>query len=215
MKKYIKIGIILLVSILIIYFGIYQVQNILAKKTFEDYNKEKLGEKTKSYLIRCNWNIFEPEFAYTFYWNNQGEVSFENPNIFLLFNKNVWENSYVGGTTVQNTTFEELLKMVKDDCYQFQEHGSIGTGENVPIWTYTKVESKEEIERRKQERLKRKQEKEEKLQEMLNNMTEEERKAYEKEQERLKNRTEEEILRDKGYSEEEIQERLKIEWKDI
>ena len=40
--------------------------------------------------------------------------------------------------------------------------------------------------------------------EMIESMTEEERQAYYKELERLKNRTEEEILRDKGYSEEDI-----------
>ena len=32
-----------------------------------------------------------------------------------------WRQSRIGGTTVINTTFDELVEMIKDDCSQFQE----------------------------------------------------------------------------------------------
>ncbi len=183
MKK-IKWIIISILSLIVIYFGIYIFQNYIAKKTFQEYNKEKLGEESKSYLIRCNLNILNPQYAYTFFLDNKGEISFENPNN-IFPNKNDWEKSYIGGTTVQNTTFKNLLSMVKDDCYQFQKDYN---------WAETWGTEKEKTELRwKWSRSETEEEKREEKEK-----EEQERKAFEK------------MLKEKGMTEEEYRESQKL-----
>ena len=135
MKKYIQTAILTTFALSIIYFFVFASQNYIFKKTFQEYNGEDFG--SDSYLVRCNYNIFKPGFAYTFYFKDRGEISFEKPGAIFSLNKNVWKDSYTGGTTVRNTTFPQLLKMVKEDCYQFQK--SKGDRRDKTInWSYGK-----------------------------------------------------------------------------
>ena len=117
MKK-IKWILILIISILIIYFLIYFIQNYQIKTSLEKFNKQKIGI-VQDDLIRCNWSIFSPEFAYVWF-DNEGNISFDKQNK-IFWDKNDWKNTSTGGTTIKNTTFPQLLKMVKEDCYQFQK----------------------------------------------------------------------------------------------
>lgn len=57
---------------------------------------------------------------------------------------------YLGGADVENTTFPELLKMVKQDCAQFQKGNKKGRVE----WIYSKAETEEEknIKRKEKEK---------------------------------------------------------------
>ena len=189
--KIIKWILVIIVSILIIYFGVYFYQNINLKKTFEEYNKEKLNKDEA--LVRCNWNIFKPETAYIFFAMGKGNISFDSVNK-IFWSKDDWKNSYIGGTTIKNTTFPQLLKMVKEDCYQFQESGSIGIEETSIQWVYSKAESKEKIKKRKEreeERIKKEKEEWNKLsQEEKDKIIEENKKVEELEnlssEERLK-----------------------------
>ncbi|MCK5589296.1 MAG: hypothetical protein KAI16_03225 [Candidatus Pacebacteria bacterium] len=116
MKKKIIGLIILAISLVVVYFGIYVIQNKALINSYVEYN-EGQGENS---FVRCNLSIFEPEFASVFFAMNQGHISFKKTSLFSQ-TKQEWENSYIGGTTIKNTTFPELLKMVKEDCYQFQE----------------------------------------------------------------------------------------------
>ncbi len=101
------------------YLVVYFIQNKTLIKSFSQETNTTLNEEVQ--LIRCNWNIFKPEFTFVFATDDGGHMSFrESENIFWQSKEN-WRKNKTGGTTVQNTTFKNLLSMVKDDCYQFQK----------------------------------------------------------------------------------------------
>gem|GEM_PF-6638314 len=55
----------------------------------------------------------------------------------------------MGGTTIKNTTYEEVLEMVKNDCSQFQE--AKGKYDDIDInWSYAKYDRELEEERDKE-----------------------------------------------------------------
>lgn len=148
MKKIIFIFTILIVVPIIIYFGIYLIQGQTIKKSFVNYN-EGVGNDT---FIRCNYNIFNPEFAYTFNLNlisedgyefNKKMISFHKPKHLFSQTNEEWESSYTGGTTIQNTTFPELVEMVKEDCSQFRKGHGDYYGEDL-AWSYSPYEPEPE-----------------------------------------------------------------------
>ncbi len=47
-----------------------------------------------------------------------------------------WESEYTGGTDVENTTFPELVEMVKEDCSQFQKAKGSASDETIN-WSYS------------------------------------------------------------------------------
>ena len=143
-RKYIKIIGVIILSLAIIYFIIFAIQNYTLKKSFAKETHTIFDEDTQ--LVRCNWNIFTPEFAFVY-----GDLGFYNSKNMFYQTKEEWNNNRVGGTTIQNTTFPQLLAMVKEDCYQFQT-GSKEIKEKGIIWSYSEAESKEEKERRKKEK---------------------------------------------------------------
>jgi len=118
-KKIVKIIIALTISIPILYLGVFLIQSHTLKNSFAKEQIAKFDEDTK--WIRCDSRILEPEFAFAFGTGNGGRIGFyRSENLFYQTEKE-WENNEIGGTTVINTTFPELVKMVKKDCYQFQE----------------------------------------------------------------------------------------------
>ena len=157
MKKTVTITLAIIILLIGIYFAIYFIQNTTL---LNSYTKERGMEFGKErFLIRCNLNIFQPEFAYVFGSDNDGHIAFNKINKIFYGTYQDWENSYTGGTTVKNTTFPQLLAMVKENCYQFQKNKGYNVGnENTEIyWTYGKYTSpkpktKEEIEREKQKK---------------------------------------------------------------
>ena len=61
----------------------------------------------------------------------------------LNISENNWGKNGVGATDIKNTTFPELVKMVKEDCGQFQD-GYDNPDPDGPAWTYSKAEIIEE-----------------------------------------------------------------------
>ncbi len=152
MKKVILLIIEIIILIGIVYFGIYKYQNHSLKKSFSIEKKESFKEAE---FVRCNWNIFNPEFAYTF----PGTIGFYKSNNLFYQTKEEWNQNRTGGTTVKNTTFPQLLEMVKEDCEQFKKPKGERTDKTIN-WSYGKYKppkekTPEEIEkeRLKQERI--------------------------------------------------------------
>ena len=145
-KTAIKIVIGLFILGIIGFFGIYFIQNKYEIKKLNNLflgaDIEK-GDLTKIQSVRCNWNIFKPEYAVVHDLFNNITREY---NIYFFNQKNIFsfEIERIGTTTVKNTTFEELLKMVKEDCYQFQK--SKGTPKDKTInWGYLKYDKRYEV----------------------------------------------------------------------
>ena len=188
MKKIIK-GLII-ISILILVSTIYQLFTIKnTKQIIYNYNTEGksqiVHDSIKNYEITiCNLNIFKPKIAYVSYSRREdrGErhhvsfYDFQKENIFF----GQWNFDYTGGTTIRNTTFPELLKMVKEDCYQFQK--PFGNYDDLIMnWSYSKAKPKLSEEEKKEKE-------EEKIQEDIEQKKEEISKLTEKKQKELKER---------------------------
>ena len=124
----------MIISIPIIYFGIFFIQNYSLKNSFAKEENTKFDEDTK--FIRCNYNILEPEFAFTFGTGDGGRIGFYRPKHFFYQTEQEWDDNDIGGTTIENTTFPELVKMVKKDCSQFQKSKGNYTDETIN-WSYS------------------------------------------------------------------------------
>ncbi len=186
-KKMIFIVILIFIILLLLILLIYQFWSI--QKTYNIiYKYETRNEKpvivnriiNKSFLL-CNWNIFKPQIAYILEekYKNKKELSIGFYNFqkeYLIFGK--WNFEYTGGTTISNTTFPQLLKMVKEDCYQFQKSSSTGLKETDTEWVYSQAESKEVIEKRKQDRIKKEKQEREAEREAFEKLSEEEKEKY-------------------------------------
>jgi len=144
MRKVIKVFISIIIMLLFFYSIFFILQNHEIKNALEKYNEAELNDEHA--LIRCNYNIMEPEFAYVFFAMNQGHISFDQINKIFWKAKD-WKTSSTGGTTIKNTTFPELVEMVKDDCSQFQGgHGDF-YGEDL-AWSYSPAPTQKELDRR-------------------------------------------------------------------
>ncbi len=143
------IGIILILLIVILYqiFVFSSVRQILY-----DYNtsgkNQIVHDSIKNYdSIMCQFGILDTKYSlitYSKYEKDReyltiGFYSLSRPN---LFSTN-WQAEYTGGTTIKNTTFPELVKMVKEDCSQFQG-GFVNEDPNGIGWTYTRAQTKAE-----------------------------------------------------------------------
>ncbi len=113
-----------------IYFGIYFYQDYKINQVNYSYLKS-IDEKSftedikKRYTLkRCSINIFNQEYYNVSGGDNDALITFYKINNDLLLtkiNKNNFENYFSGFTRVKNTDLKTLLKMVKQDCYQFQK----------------------------------------------------------------------------------------------
>lgn len=144
-KKIVTIVIILIVSLIAIYFTIFLIQNFtLEKSLVQNYNEGEKVSGDELAFTRCNYNVLDPEFATTFFIKEEGNIGFYRPNKIFWGSEQDWDNSYTGGTTIKNTTFPELVEMVKDDCYQFQEGHGDYYGEDL-AWSYSPYEPEPEM----------------------------------------------------------------------
>lgn len=99
------------------------LSDLLVKKSQAEYSLTDNSRQYISYdVIRCNLLSLEYVFVDT-YKDNHFEIYFHKIKFKNLFspNKINWDDNYIGGTDIKNTTFPELVKMVKKDCSQFQE----------------------------------------------------------------------------------------------
>lgn len=126
-KNILKIGILSILSLILVYFVVFVIQNYYLSKSIEYRWLSSKSTKLLSYdTVRCNWNIFKPEIAFVdesvvLDKFREMEIFFYKPKKLFSQTQQEWEDSYVGGTDIKNTTFPQLLAMVKDDCYQFQK----------------------------------------------------------------------------------------------
>jgi len=156
MKKIILVILITLILSLLVYTGIYFIQNKTMKNSFiKFYGLEKYTEKSKPYSFQgCNLNIFNPEFAYLT-GRTRILIVFYKPKSLFNPSEVEWKKSYIGSTEVKNTTFPQLLKMVKEDCEQFKKSKGERTDKTIN-WSYGKYKSlkektPEELEKEKKE----------------------------------------------------------------
>lgn len=142
-KKTLKAVVLLIFGAIIIYFLSFFLQNQIIKKSLEKFNGQPLDQS--NILIRCNSKFLEPEFAYIFFTGDEGHVSFDSLNK-VIWKAEDWDNSYTGGTTIYKTTFDELIKMVKEDCSQFQESKGDWRKDETINWSYSPYTPPEEPE---------------------------------------------------------------------
>jgi len=146
--KKISIAAILTISIV---FVLFSIQNYLAKKSLVKYIFSYNTDNLLNYAtVRCNLNIFKPEFAFIDKENNKytgkTNLSIDFHYVEDIFNikGNDWTRYYLGSTDIKNTTFSELVKMVKEDCKQFKK--SVGGFHDKTInWSYSKPSTKKEV----------------------------------------------------------------------
>ena len=198
-KKILKIISIVILLFIIIYFGIYFIQNKTLTNSFVKETNTILDNETK--FIRCNWNIFEPEFAFVFDGGlNDAHMSFRKSKKMFYQDKLNWRKNKIGGTTISNTTFDNLLKMVKEDCYQFQKDSKDLKNPPKEIsWGYREYDRKAEEQKKLQEEL------------MLKKMGIEKMYKYKATEENIKKL--EKVMREKNIPENKIKS-LILEFKD-
>jgi len=131
MKKGSKIFIsfIIIISLIGIYqiYSIKKIKDVIINYETRSGDKELRSSIKENILQICNLNIYKPKVAFVYhdignknYKNNSLEIGFYDVSRNNPFSTN-WQTEYTGGTTIQNTTFPELVKMVKEDCSQFQK----------------------------------------------------------------------------------------------
>jgi len=110
-------------------------------KTHEWYKK-----RLKRYKIKiCDFNLTHPSYSLITEEDilGRGKLTYEilhyelgraHPFSFK------WGVDYLGGTTVKNTTYPQLLKLVKKDCDRFQKSSSLNADPNDTRWVYSKAE---------------------------------------------------------------------------
>ncbi len=202
-ERIIKIIIIILISFVLLYFVSFWIQNIIIKKNIDNYilsfqyNVENIKKRD---VVRCNYNILRPEFAEVELENRNNRdilyISFWKGDILFRITKENWRKYKVGGTTISNTTFPQLLAMVKEDCYQFQKSNNWYNKESKEIkWNWSRAETKEEREKRELER----KEEEKKQEEFIKKLKEEGKwEEFLKEKERRK-KLQDEVLKEYGF----------------
>ena len=155
--------IISIIIILILSFSGYEllttykpIKDILKKENKVSLKNELGLDKYKNYeIVRCSLGLYNLD--YVFVGDGRSideddsnlEVTFYNLNRKSIFSSK-WESDLVGNSIIKNTTFPQLLSMVKDDCYQFQKSKG-DRNDEVINWSYGKYKpkkpkTKEEIE---------------------------------------------------------------------
>ena len=151
MKKPIKIIIsvliILIIAILInIIFYYKSINKALIYNEVLSQNEYVQKAMKKYKVVECKFNLTNPEYAlvalehYVYPEDDVDRkiwhVTFHNFSRSNIFSPN-WKIDYTGGTTIKNTTFPHLVKLVKQDCSQFQKSKGNHTDETIN-WSYSK-----------------------------------------------------------------------------
>lgn len=183
MKKSIKIILILFafiaIVILITEILIYKKidKKLIEKEVFSE--SENVQNSYISYQpVKCRFSFSAMEYAFIshlHYIYPEDDVDMESLNIGFynvsrthFFSSN-WKINYTGSTEVHNTTFTQLVKMVKEDCSQFQRGHGDYYGDEL-AWSYSPYdpELEEFLERDSQEFRLTKEEEEEYLRKIEN-----------------------------------------------
>lgn len=127
-KRAFKIFTLAILVLIIIFLSLFLLQTTLLKRSLT--NKWLTANETefKGYdFVRCNWNLFKPEVAFVDDYILLGDIRgleihfYTQKNLFDFARESWSESNWTGGTDVKNTTFPELVKMVKKDCEQFRQ----------------------------------------------------------------------------------------------
>lgn len=150
MKK--KLIIIMSTLLIVLSIATYSILSSLAiKKYISKDMKINFPDKFIAYqVVRCDFGISNIEYAFIGEYKDR----IDNLKTFFyemkrksLFTVNDWSDNYIGGTTIKNTTFPQLVAMVKEDCSQFQKGKGDYWGEDI-AWSHTPAPTKEELDER-------------------------------------------------------------------
>lgn len=143
-----KAVVIISILVVIIGIGLYsyasdrEIKSYIAKDMKVDF-----PDKFVTYdILRCNFGINDIEYGFVGEYVNRIDnlkIFFYNMKRDSIFSINDWNDEYIGGTTIKNTTFPELVSMVKEDCSQFQEGHGDYYGEDL-AWSYSPYEPEPE-----------------------------------------------------------------------
>ena len=161
MKKYVISTVSLLIAILIVLtFLLYKTSYSALYENKILTQDEEIQNAFKNYEIaNCDFSLKNPKHAFVsfqhyIYPEDNSEMKFWRVDFYNLkrphiFSQN-WNIQRTGGTTIKNTTFPELVAMVKEDCGQFQEGHGDYYGDKL-AWSYSPyvpepIKTQEEIE---------------------------------------------------------------------
>ena len=136
-------------TIPILYILIFSIQSLLLKNSLLNYvNSYDTSTVVSQKIVRCSYNILNTDVAYVELENDEyigddyGIYFYFLENIFNIKN-NDWTKNYIGATDPKNTTFPELVEMVKEDCGQFQG-GFVNEDSDGIHWSHTRAETNDE-----------------------------------------------------------------------
>ena len=116
----------------IIIVGLYIYLPFLLKKNVkvvvdesEIETHDDFKDRVQKYdIIKCSFAINNLEHSFVYEEKYNERVSY-HIHFYLVSRNNIFSQKlkakYTGGTNIENTTFSELVKMVKEDCSQFQK----------------------------------------------------------------------------------------------
>lgn len=111
-------------ALLIICISLFVLQQHNIKEFITDYWFPPKGKVINDYkIIRCDYAVFTPQVAFV----SDQVILDEFPEIVVYFSElsntffGAIHEDYLGSATIKNTTFPQLVQMVKEDCGQFKE----------------------------------------------------------------------------------------------
>lgn len=154
MKKYISISLVILIVILMTAIVVSYKTSYSALYTDKVLTQdEEIQDAFKEYeIVNCEFNLKNPKHAFVsfqhyIYSEDNSEMKFWRIDFYDLNRKSFFSQSWnilrTGGTTITNTTFPELVEMVKEDCRQFQEDFDAEDPETQIDWGYREADPPE------------------------------------------------------------------------
>ena len=117
------------------YYNAIKIPNAIATKKLAI----KFPDKYEEYkAIKCDlFDFINPEYTFIAKRPERDyELFFFNIKTSNIFSKEIILD-YIGGSDIKNTTFSQLLKLVKQDCSQFQKSKGNYTDKTIN-WSYSK-----------------------------------------------------------------------------
>ncbi|PID83162.1 hypothetical protein CSB11_02345 [Candidatus Campbellbacteria bacterium] len=125
----------------ILYFSLYYIQNKNIKTHQLNYWFPSKGKKINKYeSVRCSYSIFDTKSVFVseqVILDKYKELALYFSDYSNSFFTSKVNEKYLGSSKVNNTTFPELLRMVKQDCEQFQK-GKGNRNDKTINWIYYK-----------------------------------------------------------------------------
>lgn len=149
MKKINKLMVIFILILLVVLTALYGASQYNTKKSLNDY---WYGDENKainaSEILRCSFSLFKPDVVFVsdhVLLDDIDEMKVYFYKIMNIFSKEDDNREFIGVTTIENTTFPELVKMVKEDCSQFQKAKGDPSDKTIN-WSYSPYEPEPEKE---------------------------------------------------------------------